>query len=273
MSALTGGITATLSGGKFGHGFFSAGAGAFIGTKIGGFVKGAGHAAKNIGKFLAKTTLGGALSKVSGGKFANGAGFAAFSAAVSYGMTLERSVSDAPRPNVQTSLTAPEVPEGDAVTYDSGGESYSKSAQQAPTNIDSRRLIHEVVVVGQRSSSSWDGYYHVPRCSSCFSPTYSAPVAPAFSTQRVNSLTIDIAKTTGRFMINTAAGATGIGAVRAGVGYLARRPETLSAVIRVGANALDEAGFVHDSIGTTSSGKPPIQYQHIVRDAATHIPK
>ena len=82
-----GGIGATLQGGKFGHGFVSAGAGAYIGSKIGGFVKGAGNALRNTGTFIAKVTLGGAISKLTGGKFANGAGYAAFSAAVSYSMT------------------------------------------------------------------------------------------------------------------------------------------------------------------------------------------
>jgi RHS repeat-associated protein len=79
-----GGIGSVLQGGKFGHGFISSGAGSFIGAKIGGFVKGAETALRNTGTFLAKVTLGGAISKATGGKFANGAGFAAFSAAVSY---------------------------------------------------------------------------------------------------------------------------------------------------------------------------------------------
>jgi hypothetical protein len=37
---------------------------------------------KNLGKFMAKVTVGGTISKVTGGKFANGAGFAAFAAAM-----------------------------------------------------------------------------------------------------------------------------------------------------------------------------------------------
>ena len=89
-----GGIGATLQGGKFGHGFVSAGAGAYIGSKIGGFVKGAGNAIRNTGTFIARVTLGGALSKVTGGKFANGAGYAAFSAAVSYAATTEPTVNN-----------------------------------------------------------------------------------------------------------------------------------------------------------------------------------
>ena len=79
-----GGITTAIQGGKFGHGFFAAGFGSFVGAKIGGFVKGAGNTLKNLGKFMAKVTVGGSISKATGGKFANGAGYAAFSAAVSY---------------------------------------------------------------------------------------------------------------------------------------------------------------------------------------------
>jgi RHS repeat-associated protein len=79
-----GGITTAIQGGKFGHGFFAAGFGSFVGAKVGGFVKGAGNVLKNLGKFMAKVTVGGTISKVTGGKFANGAGYAAFSAAASY---------------------------------------------------------------------------------------------------------------------------------------------------------------------------------------------
>ena len=49
----------------------SGGAGAYIGSKIGGFVKGAENALRNTGTFIARVTLGGALSKATGGKFAN----------------------------------------------------------------------------------------------------------------------------------------------------------------------------------------------------------
>ena len=78
-----GGITSAIQGGKFGHGFISAGFGSFVGAKVGNFVKGANTALTNMGKFLAKVTVGGTISKVTGGKFGNGAAYAAFSAIVS----------------------------------------------------------------------------------------------------------------------------------------------------------------------------------------------
>lgn len=71
--AAAGGVISTLSGGKFGHGFFSA-----------GFTKGAGTPMLSsmgdnaIGATLASAVIGGTASVISGGKFANGARTAAY---------------------------------------------------------------------------------------------------------------------------------------------------------------------------------------------------
>ncbi|MCP3862681.1 MAG: hypothetical protein GY799_07735 [Desulfobulbaceae bacterium] len=71
--AAVGGVISTLSGGKFGHGFFSA-----------GFTKGAGTPMigsmgdNAIGATLASAVIGGTASVISGGKFANGARTAAY---------------------------------------------------------------------------------------------------------------------------------------------------------------------------------------------------
>ena len=92
-----GGITSAIQGGKFGHGFISAGFGSFVGAKVGNFVKGANTALTNMGKFLAKVTVGGTISKVTGGKFGNGAGYAAFVslvASAAQSSTVERSGSN-----------------------------------------------------------------------------------------------------------------------------------------------------------------------------------
>jgi hypothetical protein len=72
--ALAGGILSDLQGGKFGHGFFSA-----------GFTKWAGKAwtlspNKVIGNSLIQAMIGGTASKITGGKFANGA----YTAALQY---------------------------------------------------------------------------------------------------------------------------------------------------------------------------------------------
>jgi len=77
--AVTGGVISTLSGGKFGHGFFSAGiskgfGGAFL---PGGKNLTAGQVAKGT---IASALIGGTVTAISGGKFANGATTGAFQA-------------------------------------------------------------------------------------------------------------------------------------------------------------------------------------------------
>ncbi|MBR9910644.1 MAG: hypothetical protein GYB33_09885 [Gammaproteobacteria bacterium] len=74
-----GGITSTLQGGKFGHGFVSAGIGGALGGKVGGAL-GGGLAGNVIGGAI----VGGTMSKVTGGKFANGARYGAFVATVNW---------------------------------------------------------------------------------------------------------------------------------------------------------------------------------------------
>ncbi|WP_171907682.1 RHS repeat-associated core domain-containing protein [Alkalimonas amylolytica] len=67
--AMVGGITASLQGGKFGHGFFSAGVTKGLGTPIMD-----AHFAQNmVGGTLVSAAIGGTSSAISGGKFANGA--------------------------------------------------------------------------------------------------------------------------------------------------------------------------------------------------------
>ena len=78
--AVTGGITASLQGGKFGHGFLSAGTGAAVGGIPG--LRGLA-----LGKIAARTVVSavtaGTVSEITGGKFANGAMTAAFFSLVS----------------------------------------------------------------------------------------------------------------------------------------------------------------------------------------------
>lgn len=75
-SAAIGGVTSLIQGGKFGHGFVSAG----LGAAVGGVAKGMPN---TISKIIVGGIIGGTLSKVSGGKFANGAFSGAFAAALS----------------------------------------------------------------------------------------------------------------------------------------------------------------------------------------------
>jgi len=71
-SAAIGGVSAKLQGGKFGHGFITAGVGGSMGSGVG----------KGWVKVLSAAVVGGTISKLTGGKFANGAFSAAFAAAM-----------------------------------------------------------------------------------------------------------------------------------------------------------------------------------------------
>jgi hypothetical protein len=75
--AATGGVTSALAGGKFGHGFFSAGVTKGIGGTYlpGGNNLVSGQIAK--GAFIS-SVIGGTTSVISGGKFTNGAKTGAF---------------------------------------------------------------------------------------------------------------------------------------------------------------------------------------------------
>lgn len=85
--ASLGGITSTLQGGKFGHGFVSAGVGSVAGAKFGPVFSKGGF----VGVTLGSAIVGGTLSKLTGGKFANGAATAAFTAILSSAANREKS--------------------------------------------------------------------------------------------------------------------------------------------------------------------------------------
>ena len=70
-NGIVGGLASKAMGGKFGHGFWSAGIGASLGGQING-IKTA------VGRVVASAVVGGTISKLTGGKFANGAFGAAF---------------------------------------------------------------------------------------------------------------------------------------------------------------------------------------------------
>lgn len=76
--ALVGGTMSVLQGGKFGHGFASAGVAQAFAGRIGNIDKGSRFSLKRV---AAAAVLGGTASKISGGKFANGAVTGAFSRA------------------------------------------------------------------------------------------------------------------------------------------------------------------------------------------------
>jgi hypothetical protein len=75
---VVGGISSVLSGGKFGHGFASAGLTQALSGSIDGIDRGSRFSARRI---VAAAVVGGTASTISGGKFANGAVTGAFSRA------------------------------------------------------------------------------------------------------------------------------------------------------------------------------------------------
>ena len=70
---MAGGVMSSLQGGKFGHGFVSAGTGAVMPGMVGKYIEGIQ------GQTVAAALVGGTISAMTGGKFANGAAMAAFS--------------------------------------------------------------------------------------------------------------------------------------------------------------------------------------------------
>ncbi len=85
-----GGVTSVIGGGRFGHGFVSAGLGAGFGGPL---VKRLVERGLSVAtaRTIAATLIGGTSSAATGGKFANGAAWAAFSAAASLKVAEARS--------------------------------------------------------------------------------------------------------------------------------------------------------------------------------------
>lgn len=87
-NGVVGGITNILAGGKFGHGFLSAGLSAFAKP---GIRRTFGTEASGLpARVLARAVIGGTISEITGGKFANGATTAAFSQLFNEEPTLAR---------------------------------------------------------------------------------------------------------------------------------------------------------------------------------------
>lgn len=79
--AAAGGVMNVLQGGKFGHGFASAGFGEAVSPAVSRFV-----GDSDLRQLMAGVVIGGTASKIAGGKFANGAVTGAFAWAFNHGM-------------------------------------------------------------------------------------------------------------------------------------------------------------------------------------------
>lgn len=131
--ATMGGIMSVLQGGKFGHGFVSAGVGAAVGAKYGSGGEG----------MAASIVIGGTMSEATGGKFANGAATAAFSYAMTWaaskyqpgGKTGEDVVTTA-RDEVDPSNINPEDIARPEIDYSSGGyKTYGEAMEVLELNM------------------------------------------------------------------------------------------------------------------------------------------
>ncbi len=88
--AATGGTLSVLQGGKFGHGFFSAGFTEALSPAVGQMGDGKSFGSV-LGRTAASATIGGTVSKLTGGSFANGAVTAAFT--VAFGNAISETIA------------------------------------------------------------------------------------------------------------------------------------------------------------------------------------
>ncbi|MDO8345584.1 MAG: FG-GAP-like repeat-containing protein [Cellvibrio sp.] len=142
VSGMLGGVSSVISGGKFGHGFISAGLGAAAGSNFGyGFT---GMAAAMV--------IGGTMSEMTGGKFKNGAASAAFSYAVMWG------ASKIEAGGTQQDSAADPEPDGpyDRITKNGG---FSKNIKVTGAGTDKVEISIELTVVKDVSisQSEFDG--------------------------------------------------------------------------------------------------------------------
>ena len=91
--AVAGGVMSTLQGGKFGHGFFAAGATEALAPQIGLIAQGQGGIYKGV-RVMTAAVVGGSVSKLTGGKFSNGAVTGAYSRAFNSELHDEGSYTD-----------------------------------------------------------------------------------------------------------------------------------------------------------------------------------
>ena len=115
---VAGGVMAELQGGKFGHGFASAGFTQVFSGAIGSI----GREGFSISRVLAAAVVGGTASELSGGKFANGAITAAFSRAYN-------DEKELPKSRTITNADDPSVPENGYETRDAAARAGLSAAR------------------------------------------------------------------------------------------------------------------------------------------------
>ncbi|WP_445357512.1 FG-GAP-like repeat-containing protein [Microbulbifer sp. ANSA002] len=147
-AGLVGGTMSVLQGGKFGHGFVSAGLGMAAAPYI-------GNIGNSTGQFVVGTIAGGTISRLTGGKFANGAVTAAFAFAIN---SLSQKGTPEGAPNQESIDRVNAIPdslEDRQAVYIEG----LKAARNIDkTNIDAANidLDLETIMLGHRNGNGWD---------------------------------------------------------------------------------------------------------------------
>ena len=160
-----GGVTSVLRGGRFGHGFVSAGLSGALAGPVGGRV-GRAFGSAAVGEVVAGAAIGGTASELTGGKFANGAAYAAFASIVSSAASRAAPSDSQLTPEQQADLAKRQGLAMDEVkaAYESGdlgeGRQFSTiddAAKEVLGVLDPISQIHKVELGGFISASG-DGF-------------------------------------------------------------------------------------------------------------------
>ena len=123
LHGLAGGVMSKLGGGKFGHGFVSAGGTQLASAKIS--LIGNGATAYTANRIVAAAVVGGSIAEVTGGKFANGAMTSAFAWAFS-----RAAAGGGEETAEDRMLASAEYDSNTALAYESIGTFYQERAQK-----------------------------------------------------------------------------------------------------------------------------------------------
>lgn len=168
--AIAGGVMSSLQGGKFGHGFMSAGATELMAPQIGRIYKGKDGIYHGV-RVMAAAVVGGTVSKMTGGKFGNGAVTAAFSRAFNAESHEEVDFTDElidpeyskePMVEADVGITV-KSPTGVVTTYGIFSQQTSQSVNliEIPTSGVKTPLVGQDVILGLSVDSKGVGVYEL----------------------------------------------------------------------------------------------------------------
>ena len=134
---VVGGITSTLQGGKFGHGFASAFLSG-LSASIPGLGYKPGQFLKNVGRGIVKTTIAGTISEITGGKFKNGAASAAMNFVIDGAVQSYRNrqvpYEPLPPPDIDVPISNPNIDISDSIAVMDYTVAESPLLQLPPVN-------------------------------------------------------------------------------------------------------------------------------------------